>query len=122
MDVDASGHSDNSICSDDTEYLLGQNVSIREIDDDDDIQTHESARAPSAISRSYHSSPQHSPQKLQQINSANLRCELFSGVRSQGTVLIPRGTLWSAFKTSTLETKMLVSSGNRVASELYIYL
>lgn len=74
MDADTSGHSDNSICSDDTEYLLGQNVSIREIDDDDDdIQTHESARAPPSISRSYHSSPQHSPQKLQQINSANLR-------------------------------------------------
>ena len=73
MDADANGHSDNSICSDDTEYLLGQNVSIREIDDDDDIQNHESARAPSSISRSYHSSPQHSPQKLQQINSANLR-------------------------------------------------
>lgn len=73
MDADTSGHSDHSICSDDTEYLLGQNVSIREIDDDDDIQTHESARAPPSISRSYHSSPQHSPQKLQQTNSANLR-------------------------------------------------
>ena len=73
MDPDVSGHSDNSICSDDTEYLLGQNVSIREIDDDDDIQTHENARAPSSISRSYHLSPQHSPQKLQQINPANLR-------------------------------------------------
>ncbi|XP_020632361.1 plectin-like isoform X6 [Orbicella faveolata] len=73
MDADTSGHSDNSICSDDTEYLLGQNVSIREIDDDDDIQTHERTRAPSSIGRSYHSSPQHSPQKLQQINSANLR-------------------------------------------------
>ena len=73
MDADTSGHSDNSICSDDTEYLLGQNVSIREIDDDDDIQTHESVRAHSSISRSYHSSPQHSPQKLPQINSANFR-------------------------------------------------
>lgn len=73
MDADTSGHSDNSICSDDTEYLLGQNVSIREIDDDDDIQTHERTRAPSSIGRSYHSSSQHSPQKLQQINSANLR-------------------------------------------------
>ena len=78
--VDTSGHSDNSICSDDTEYLLGQNVSIREIDDDDDIQTHEGARAPSSISRSYHSSPQHSPQKLQQINSTNLRSPQRKGV------------------------------------------
>ena len=80
MDADTSGHSDNSICSDDTEYLLGQNVSIREIDDDDDSQTHENARLPSSISRSYQSSPQHSPQKLQQINSANLRSPQRKGV------------------------------------------
>ena len=73
MDADTSGHSDNSICSDDTEYLLGQNVSIREIDDDDDIQSHENTRVPSSISRSYHSSPQHSTHRLQQVNSANLR-------------------------------------------------
>lgn len=80
MDADTSGHSDNSICSDDTEYLLGQNVSIREIDDDDDIQTHDNSRVPSSISRSYHPSPQRSPQKLQQINSANLRSPQRKGV------------------------------------------
>ena len=80
MDADTSEHSDNSICSDDTEYLLGQNVSIREIDDDDEIQTHESVRAPSSIGRSYHSSSQHSPQKLPQINSANLRSPQRKGV------------------------------------------
>ena len=72
MDADTSGHSD-SICSDDTEYLLGQNVSIREIDEDDVIQTNENVKIPSSVSRSYHSSPQRSPQKLQQINSSNLR-------------------------------------------------
>lgn len=73
MDADTSGHSDISICSDDTEFLLGQNISIREIDDDDVIHAHESVKIPSSVSRSYHLSPQPSPQKLQQINSSNLR-------------------------------------------------
>lgn len=61
MDADVSLHSADSICSDDTEYLLGQNVSIREIDDDD-LQ----------INRSYNQSPQHSPQKLH-VQRVNLR-------------------------------------------------
>ena len=78
MDADTSGQSD-SVCSDDTEYLLGQNVSIREIDDDDDIQTNAKV-PPSSISRSYHASPQHSPQKLQQIHSPNLRSPQRKGV------------------------------------------
>ncbi|XP_078360905.1 uncharacterized protein LOC144645269 isoform X4 [Oculina patagonica] len=72
MDGDNSGQSD-SICSDDTEYLLGQNVSIREIDDDDDGDIQTNAKIPSSVSRSYHASPQHSPQKLQHIHSPNLR-------------------------------------------------
>lgn len=53
MDADVSLHSADSICSDDTEYLLGQNVSIREIDEED-LQNNRS--------------PQHSPPKLHQIN------------------------------------------------------
>lgn len=73
MDADTSGHSDISICSDDTEFLLGQNVSIREIDDDDVIHAHENVKIPLSVGKSYHSSPQCSPQKLQQVNSSNLR-------------------------------------------------
>ncbi|XP_015756362.1 PREDICTED: cingulin-like isoform X1 [Acropora digitifera] len=61
MDADVSLHSADSICSDDTEYLLGQNVSIREIDDDD-LQ----------INSSHNQSPQHSPQKLH-VQRVNLR-------------------------------------------------
>lgn len=61
MDADVSLHSADSICSDDTEYLLGQNVSIREIDDDD-LQ----------INRSHNQSPQHLPQKLH-VQRVNLR-------------------------------------------------
>ena len=72
MDLDTSGHSADSICSDDTEYLLGQNVSIREIDDDD-LQIHEHAKVQSSLGRSYHVSSQHSAQKLQQINAKSLR-------------------------------------------------
>lgn len=79
MDADNSGQSD-SICSDDTEYLLGQNVSIREIDDDDDGDIQTNAKVPSSISRSYHASPQYSPQKLQQIHSPNLRSPQRKGV------------------------------------------
>jgi len=72
MDADTSGHSADSICSDDTEYLLGQNVSIREIDDDD-LQIHQNAKISSSRSRAHHISPKHSPQKLQPKNSKNLR-------------------------------------------------
>ena len=72
MDADTSGHSADSICSDDTEYLLGQNVSIREIDDDD-LQIHENAKVPSSLRRSYERSPQHSAQKQQLVNLTNLR-------------------------------------------------
>lgn len=83
MDADDTSGNSDSICSDDTEYLLGQNVSIREIDDEDEDnhQTHENSKVPSPISRSYRSSPQHSPQKLQQINSANLRSPSRKGVK-----------------------------------------
>ncbi|XP_022807934.1 probable serine/threonine-protein kinase kinX isoform X3 [Stylophora pistillata] len=93
MDADTSGHSDISICSDDTEFLLGQNISIREIDDDDVIQAHESVKIPSSVSRSYHLSPQPSPQKLQQINSSNLRSPQRKGgitKPGKGQDVIPR--------------------------------
>ena len=75
MDADTSGHSADSICSDDTEYLLGQNISIREIDDDD-LQIHENAKVPSSLRRSYERSPQRSAQKLQPVSSTNLRSPL----------------------------------------------
>ena len=69
MDVaDTSRHSADSICSDDTEYLLGQNVSIREIEDDD-LPVHEHGKINSAFGRSQHMSPQRSPKKPQQVNS-----------------------------------------------------
>ena len=74
MDADTSGHSADSICSDDTEYLLGQNVSIREVDDEDvHIQTN--VKVSSSRNTSYHISPQRSPQKLQHISSSNLRSQ-----------------------------------------------
>lgn len=83
MDADTSGHSADSICSDDTEYLLGQNISIREIDDDD-LHIHElNAKGQSPQSRLYDRSPQHSPQKLQQVNSANLRSPLRKELKSK---------------------------------------
>ena len=72
MDADTSGHSGDSICSDDTEYLLGQNASIREIEYDD-LQIHENAKVSSSLRRTYERSPQRSAQKQQQVNSTNLR-------------------------------------------------
>ena len=72
MDVaDTSRHSADSICSDDTEYLLGQNVSIREIEDDD-LPVHEHGKINSFFGRSQHMSPQRSPKKPQQVNSKNV--------------------------------------------------
>ena len=72
MDVaDTSRHSADSICSDDTEYLLGQNVSIREIEDDD-LPVHEHGKINSTFGRSQYMSPQCSPKKPQQVNSKNV--------------------------------------------------
>ena len=61
----------DSICSDDTEYLLGQNVSIREIDDVDvDASLNEVSLY---MGSSHHSPPQHSPQKPHHMKSTKSR-------------------------------------------------
>ncbi|KAJ7387332.1 hypothetical protein OS493_004320 [Desmophyllum pertusum] len=121
MDADDTSGNSDSICSDDTEYLLGQNVSIREIDDDDEDnhQTHENSKVPSPISRSYRSSPQHSPQKLQQINSANLRSPSRKGVKvkpGKGQDDLQRSPGHSASKRSSameISTRKVTAKADR---------
>lgn len=55
MVVDISGYFDIFICSDDIEFFFGQNVFIREIDDDDVIYVYENVKILLFVGKFYYS-------------------------------------------------------------------